>query len=196
MITAVRCCRPMPRAVREQADEAPGPRRDAGPIRQQRGEGNAGGRGVRGDALGILQPHAGDRSSHGDQLIADQARFHVAFEHEQHLLAVRGLRPGRAEARDLRRDCERQIHGEGGAGPGHACHADAAAHLIDEALGDGETEAGAAVPSRRSALGLLELGEDALDRIGRHAGPGVAHGKAEHDLGLAHRAPRPARAAA
>ena len=37
---------------------------------------------------------------------------------------------------------------------------------------------------RRSALGLLELGEDALDCIGLHAGPGVAHGKAKHDLGF------------
>jgi hypothetical protein len=43
------------------------------------------------------------------------------------------------------------------------------AHLVDQALGDGKPEARAAAPPRRSRLGLLELRENALDRIGSNA---------------------------
>ena len=100
------------------------------------------------------------------------------------------LRPGRTECGDAWRHREGEIDGEGGAGSRHARHADAAAHLVDQALGDGEPEPGAAMPPRRTLLGLLELGEDAVDGVGRHARSGIAHGEAQHGAvpGVARRA--------
>jgi hypothetical protein len=62
---------------------------------------------------------------------------------------------------------------------------DAAAHLVDQALRDGKPEARAAVASRRTGIRLLELGEDALNGVGRHSRPRVAHGEAEHRFVLA-----------
>ena len=70
---------------------------------------------------------------------------------------------------------QRHRHAEGRSGARHALDPDAAAHARDDALADGEAEAGAGELARRAAIGLLELAEDALLRVGRDADTGVAH---------------------
>src|SRR3990170_3613907 len=114
------------------------------PVGEERSEGTAAGGGIRSDALGILEPHADDGCTHGHQQIADEAGLDRAVEDEENLLSSRRLWPGSAKGGDMRWRGEREIDGKGGAGSGHACHADAAAHLVDQALGDGEPETGAA----------------------------------------------------
>ncbi len=172
-------------SVASRAEQADEPRRtglNRVPVGEQRGERNAGRGGAGGDALGVFQRHAGDGGAHGHQQIADQARFDRAVEHHENFFARRRLWPRRPQRGDPRRHGEGQIHGENGAGARHARYADAAVHFVDQALGDGEAETGAAMPPRRTLLRLLELGEDAVDGIGRHPRPGIAHGEAEHGL--------------
>src|SRR6185312_17069438 len=62
---------------------------------------------------------------------------------------------------------ERQRHDEGRAVPGRAVHAHAAAHELDELARDPQAEPEAAVVALRR--GALELAEDALLLLGRHA---------------------------
>ena len=45
------------------------------------------------------------------------------------------------------------------------------------------------MPPGRTLLGLLELGEDTVDGVGRHARSGVAHGEAEHGFAPVRAAP-------
>ena len=163
----------------QQADE---PRRaglNRAPVGEQRGEGHRGCGGARGNARGVLEPHASDGCSHRHQQVADQACFDRALQHDQNLFPNCRLRPGNTEFGNAGRHREGEVDREGGAGSRHARHADAAAHLVDQALGDGEPKPGAAMPSRRTLLGLLELGEDAADGVGLHARSGIAHGEAQ-----------------
>ena len=76
---------------------------------------------------------------------------------------------------------------ERGPGPRRAVEADAAAHALDDALGDGEPEPGASEPAGRPVVGLLEFEKNARLRLRRDPDPGVAHGEADFlrpDAGL------------
>src|SRR5258707_796911 len=52
---------------------------------------------------------------------------------------------------------------------------DVAAHPFDDAVTDGKAEPGAAIAARDAVVGLFELAENALLRLGRNADAGVAH---------------------
>ena len=70
---------------------------------------------------------------------------------------------------------QRQRNPKGCAGAGHALDRDAAAHALDDALGNRKAQSGATEPAGDAAVGLLELLEDALVLVGPDADAGVAH---------------------
>src|SRR5437588_403828 len=71
---------------------------------------------------------------------------------------------------------------EGGALADLAFNPDFAAHQVDQARGDGQTQAGAAVFPRRRAVGLNEGLENRLQPVGWDADAGVGDRKMEADL--------------
>ena len=83
-----------------------------------------------------------------------------------------GVNAGSPPSRAAR---ERDGEAKGRSRAGRARHRDPSAHALDDALGDRQAEAGAAEPPGRSAVGLLELAEDAGLRVRRDADAGVAH---------------------
>src|SRR5690606_40246614 len=74
---------------------------------------------------------------------------------------------------------ERQHEGEGRAPPRFAMEADFAAHEFDQALGDGEAEAGAAELARGRGVRLGEWRKQARLLGFRNADTGVAHFEAQ-----------------
>ena len=74
--------------------------------------------------------------------------------------------------------------GERAAPPRLALHTDLAAHQADQPRGDGQAQAGAAVPSRGGAVHLFEGPEDPVQIVGRDADTGVGHHEAENGLPL------------
>ena len=77
------------------------------------------------------------------------------------------------------RSGERNRHLEGRAGAELALQRDAAAHALDDPLGDAQAEPRAAIAPRDALVGLLELAEDPRLRFRRDADAGVAHQKAD-----------------
>ena len=132
-----------------------------------------------------VRDHAGLRApalqSAGRQRRLDALRRH---QHDRLAAQVGGrefarLAFGRRDQRD--RNLERR------AGTGLALQRDAAAHALDDALGDAQPQAGAAIVARDAFVGLFELAEDPLARLGRDADAGVAHQEADFirpDAGL------------
>ena len=70
---------------------------------------------------------------------------------------------------------QRNGDAEGRAVAGAAVERDRAAHALDDPLGNGEAEAGAAELARRAAVALLELEEDPRLILCGDADAGVAH---------------------
>ena len=71
--------------------------------------------------------------------------------------------------------------------PGLALQRDAAAHPLDDAVADAQTEPGAAIAAGDAVVGLLEFAENPLLRFGRDADAGIAHQEADFirpDAGL------------
>src|SRR5262249_57530884 len=68
---------------------------------------------------------------------------------------------------------------EGRADPGLALERDAAAHALDDALGDAQAEPRAAIVAGDAFVGLLEFAEDLFARFGRDADAGVANQEAD-----------------
>ena len=68
---------------------------------------------------------------------------------------------------------------ETGALRGYAFDPDPSTHEFDDPLGDGQTQAGAAVLAGGGAIGLRELLEQPPDLRRRHADTGVAHAEAQ-----------------
>ena len=82
---------------------------------------------------------------------------------------------------------ERDRHFECRAGARLALQRDAAAHALDDAVGDAQAEASSAIAVGDLVVGLLELAKNPLARLGRDADAGVAHQKADFigpDAGL------------
>ncbi len=128
--------------------------REAGRTRVERGEAVAGRRHPgRAHAQFGQQPH--ERVGAGVERLEDQRVGHTARE-------ARGRRQGRAAR-------ERNLDPEGAAAAGLAGDADAAAHPLDDLLGDGQPEPGAAVVPARRVLGLRERPEQAGQALRRHA---------------------------
>jgi len=65
-----------------------------------------------------------------------------------------------------------------------AVDADRAAHQLDQLLRDGEPQAGPAVPAGGRGVGLGEALEDARERVGRDADPGVLDPEADEGVGV------------
>src|SRR5438876_4901352 len=73
----------------------------------------------------------------------------------------------------------RQLEPEGGAAAVAVLEADVPAHHLDQALANGEPEAGAALLPRSGGVGLVEAAKDARpERLG-DAGPAVVHTHAQ-----------------
>ena len=103
--------------------------------------------------------------------------------HQQHAQAIEGGGVGgRRGGRGLRLFFQRHGEGKDGAIALPAQHAEPAVHQLDELLGNGQAQAGAAVFARRRAIGLREFLEDAGQRLGRDADAGVLHLKQHGDL--------------
>jgi len=64
---------------------------------------------------------------------------------------------------------------EGRAFAWRALKCDATAHALDDALGNAEAKAGAAIAARNAVVGLFEFAEDARLRLRRNADAGVAY---------------------
>lgn len=77
---------------------------------------------------------------------------------------------------------QREVEPEGAALAGFAAHPDLTAHQRDQAAADGQAQAGATVFAGGRAFGLREALEDAPERLGTHADPGVAHRDAQAHL--------------
>src|SRR5258706_5150953 len=69
----------------------------------------------------------------------------------------------------------RQFEPEAGAAAGAIVEADVPLHQLDQALADGEAEAGAALLARGGGVGLREAAEDAAVEGFRNAGPAILH---------------------
>ncbi len=65
---------------------------------------------------------------------------------------------------------EGRVEPEGRSPSQFALDPDAAAHRLGEAPGDGEAEAGPAMPAGRGGVALIEGLEQIVPRLGRHAG--------------------------
>src|SRR3954451_4654072 len=72
-----------------------------------------------------------------------------------------------------------ELEPESGAAAGAVLEADAPAHHLDQALADGETEAGAALLPRGRGVGLVEAAEHARAERFRDTGPEVVHADAQ-----------------
>src|SRR6185437_15630754 len=70
---------------------------------------------------------------------------------------------------------ERQVEGEGAAAAGDAAEADLAAEQVRQLATDGKPQAGAAVLTRRTGVGLLERLEDDALLLGWDADARIAH---------------------
>ena len=103
----------------------------------------------------------------------DQRSFDGCGRDDQDREAREIGRRGRGFSRTLGR--QRHDGAEGRALAWRALDLDAAAHPLDDALGDGEAQAGAAELARGAAIGLLEFVEDARLLSGRNADAGVAN---------------------
>src|SRR5438309_5455469 len=68
---------------------------------------------------------------------------------------------------------------EGAAAARLALHRDRAAHELDQAGGNGQSQAGAAIPPRGRSVLLLERPEDLLLLVQRDADAGVAYREAQ-----------------
>ncbi len=75
---------------------------------------------------------------------------------------------------------QRHLHAEGAALALDAVDRDRATHQGHQLAADRQAQAGTAVAARGGGVGLLELLEQARQRIGRDADAGVAHGEAHH----------------
>ena len=111
----------------------------------------------------------------GDQRCLDALRRH---QHDRLIGQVR-RHEGRLPACRAFGGGERDRHFEGRAEPQLALQRDAAAHALDDALGDAEPQAGAAIAARNAVVGLLEFAEDPLARFRRDADAGVADQEAD-----------------
>src|SRR6266513_1543321 len=69
----------------------------------------------------------------------------------------------------------RQLEPEGGAAALAVLEADVSFHHLDQALANGEPEAGAALLPRGGGVGLVEAAEDARPERFRDARPAVVH---------------------
>nr|GEU28571.1 hypothetical protein [Tanacetum cinerariifolium] len=92
--------------------------------------------------------------------------------HQQQVQRGSRLRHGRFHA-------ERQRDVELAAGAGRAVHADGPAQQLDQPLGDGQSQAGAAEAPRGRRVGLGERREQARHLLFAQADARVAHGKAQ-----------------
>ena len=85
------------------------------------------------------------------------------------------MSPSSRRVRSLGRRLEPQGGRECRALAGRARHQDVAPHGARQAAGDGEPQPGAALAAAHGILGLLELGEQRGQRVGRDAHAGVLH---------------------
>ena len=79
---------------------------------------------------------------------------------------------------------QRDLEPEGGAFAGDGVQADPAVHQVDDALADGQAQAGAAVQAGGGGVGLGEGAEQAFLLVGVDADAGVAHFEAQQVLGI------------
>ena len=96
-------------------------------------------------------------------------RFAVQIRY-RHRRAFAAIEAGRGE---------RHRHLEGRTGAGLAFQRDAATHPLDDTLADAEPQSGAAIVPGDAVVGLLELAENPLLRLGRNADTGIAHQEAD-----------------
>src|SRR3989442_13096982 len=73
----------------------------------------------------------------------------------------------------------RQLEPEGGAAAVAVLEADVAVHHLDQALANGEPEAGAALLARGGGIGLAEAAEEAGAEALGNAGAAVVHADAQ-----------------
>jgi hypothetical protein len=144
------------RRARRVVDQHRAPR----PLRQQGGS-------------DLIVGHDGRSRAPALQPPCDQRRLDCRRGDDQHVVAGKvGHRQARlvgiAEAR------KRNADAEGSARSGNALDRDRAAHALDDPLGNGQAQAGAAVFSCRAAVGLLELRKNPCLVVGRNADAGVA----------------------
>ncbi len=119
----------------------------------------------------------------GVQLLAQDLATGAVVFHDQHALVGQHRLGRRRRGRRLR-PRQVQVDDEVGALAGRAVDADAAAHQPKQAPADGEPEPGAAELARGGAVGLGEVLEDALLRLGRDAGAGVLHADLHRGAGV------------
>ena len=128
---------------------------------------------------GLHRAHA--QAPVGQQHGQAQAQPRIGAEQEQ--AAARGsavVGRGRHVAGGLQ---QRDLEPEGGAVAGLGFDADAPAHEVDDALGDRQAQAGAAVEAGGGGVGLAEGLEQARLRTGGDADAGVADFEAQLVLG-------------